>query len=147
MLSFTIILFTSVFIQLSWSLCWEQAFVNNTVFIDTTYSGRVVMGYLSQINDEHYPNITATGMPKITPQLLMEKCDKLGVNICAAVQFFTCPGIELLNYLSQDWGNFLTHEEYVKSRLTGNNLYIVIIFHIYDIHDIYMIYKYSFYFI
>jgi hypothetical protein len=58
-------------------------------------------------------------MPKITVELLKEKCDKLGVKICAAIQLFKRPGTWGEDNLSYDWGNFLTHEEYRASRKQG----------------------------
>jgi len=123
-INFIIILISLFYYQSILSLnCWEEAFIdNNKVFIDiTNNNNHVMMGYLSQININNYQNITVTGMPLITPSLLMEKCDKLGIMICAAVQFFHRPGL-VLNNLSQDWGNFLTHEEFITSRRNGITL-------------------------
>jgi len=81
-INFIIILISLFYYQPILSLnCWEEAFIdNNKVFIDTTNNNNhVMMGYLSQININNYQNITVTGMPLITPSLLMEKCDKLGI--------------------------------------------------------------------
>jgi len=105
--------------KFTYSLCWEQAFVNNTVFINTLGTGHVQMGYLSQLNELNYPNIIPSGMPKITVELLKENCDKLGIKMCAAIQFFQCPGTWGEDKLSYDWGNLLTPEEYKASRLKG----------------------------
>jgi len=109
------------YFQFTYSLgrCWEQAFVNNTVFINTISTGDVQMGYLSQLNKLNYPNIIPSGMPKITVELLKEKCDKLGIKMCAAIQFFQCPGTWGEDKLSYDWGNLLTPEEYKASRRKG----------------------------
>jgi len=110
--------------QFTYSLCWEQAFVNNTVFINTVTTGHVQMGHISQINKLNFPNynIIPSGMPKITAQLLKEKCDKLSVKICAAVQFFQVPGTFGVEQLSLDWGNFLTLQEYRSTRKQGTVL-------------------------
>jgi hypothetical protein len=120
--SFKLLLFVvfNFYFQFTYSLrCWEQAFVNNTVFINTLGTGHVQMGYLSQLNELNYPSIIASGMPKITIELLKEKCDRLGIKICAAIQFFHCPGTWGEDNLSLDWGNLLTPEEYKASRLQG----------------------------
>ena len=117
--SFHLLLLLNFYFQFTYSLCWEQAFVNNTVFINTLGTGHVQMGYLSQVNELNYPNIIPSGMPKITVELLQEKCDKLGVKICAAIQIFKRTGTWGQDKLSYDWGNFLTHEEYRASRLQG----------------------------
>ena len=112
--------------QFTYSLCWEQAFVNNTVYINTLTTGHVQMGHISQINKLNFPNynIIPSGMPKITPQLLKEKCDKLSVKICAAVQFFQVPGTFGVEQLSLDWGNFLSLQEYRSTRKQGMYKYI-----------------------
>ena len=70
-------------------------------------------------------------MPKITAQLLKEKCDKLSVKICAAVQFFQVPGTFGVEQLSLDWGNFLTLQEYRSTRKQGIYKYIYIYIYIY----------------
>ena len=98
--------------------CWEQTFTTNTTFVNTLNAGFVQMGYLSQINNAKWPVITASGQPVITPTLLQQKCDALGKDICAAVQFYKCPGL-VLNGLKQDWGNFLTPEEFSLNQATG----------------------------
>jgi len=114
-------LLLNLYFQFTYSFgrCWEQAFVNNTVFINTIGTGDVQMGYLSQLNKLNYPNIIPSGMPKITVELLKEKCDKLGIKMCAAIQFFQCPGTWGEDKLSYDWGNLLTPEEYKASRRKG----------------------------
>jgi hypothetical protein len=61
------------YLEFTYSLCWEQAFVNNTVFINTLGTGRVQMGYLSQVNELNYPSIIPSGMPKITIELFKRK--------------------------------------------------------------------------
>jgi hypothetical protein len=119
LLLLSLLVVLNVYFQFTYSLCWEQAFVNNTVFINTLGTGHVQMGYISQVNELNYLSIIPSGMPKITIELLKEKCDKLGVKICAAIQFFHCPGTWGEDNLSLDWGNLLTHEEYRASRLQG----------------------------
>jgi len=134
--SFLLLSLFNFYFQFTYSLCWEQAFVNNTVFINTLGTGHVQMGYLSQLNELNNPNIIPSGMPKITVELLKEKCDKLGVKICAAIQFFKRPGTWGEDNLSYDWGNFLTHEEYRASRRQG----IILMYHVSFIyHKLYLV--------
>ena len=113
--------------QFTYSLCWEQAFVNNTVFINTLTTGRVQLGHISQINKLNITTnkyIPSGIMPKITVELLQEKCDKLGVKICAAIQIFQCPGTWGQDNLSYDWGNLLTLQEYKATRKQGTIFYL-----------------------
>jgi hypothetical protein len=111
MISFLIL--SSLALQVSSKVCWEQAFTTNTVFINTlsgpngnnpnTY---VQFGYISAIYDD-YPNVIANGLPNITADIAKEKCDALGPNFCAAVQFFEC-----LDRPEAYWANLLTPLEY-----------------------------------
>jgi hypothetical protein len=129
--SFLLLSLLSLFnlFQFTYSLCWEQAFVNNTVFINTLTTGRVQMGHVSQINKLNIPtnNNIPSGMPKITAQLLKEKCDKLGVKICAAIQIYQGPGTWGDDNLSLDWGNLLTLQEYKATRKQGT-IFLFILF-------------------